>query len=232
MNRLLKMTFLFDDMKTIFYDLESGPLPESELAAVMPEFEPAANLKDPLKIEANIAAKKAKWLEQAALSPLTGEILCIGIIDATGAFLTDERPEPEMIQGFWDMIKEQVLGDISNAVHAVGWNCHRFDLPFLIKRSLKHRISVPFGVRLAGAGRGQRSYWHEKLEDAMIQWQLGDREAESSLDSVAKFLGVGKKLGSGADFAFLWKNDRAAARAYVANDCRLLQQVHERMTFV
>ena len=41
-------------MKTIFFDVETAPLPESELAAMVPPFDPAevrtGNLKDPDKI--------------------------------------------------------------------------------------------------------------------------------------------------------------------------------------
>ena len=41
-------------MQTIVFDVETGPLAESELVAMMPEFDPAevkcGNLKDPAKI--------------------------------------------------------------------------------------------------------------------------------------------------------------------------------------
>lgn len=215
-------------IKNIYCDIETGPLPEAELSAVMPEFEPAANLKDPEKIKANIEAKKAKWMADAALSPLTGEVLCIGYIIEDG-FIMDERPEPELLGHFWDLVQENLFDDPSLIVHFIGWCCHKFDLPFLIKRSVRYGIPIPFGVRLQGAGRGQHSYWNEKLVDLMVQWQLGDREAESSLDSVARFLGVGQKSGKGADFAFLWKNDKVAARKYLENDCRLLQGIHQKM---
>jgi hypothetical protein len=41
-------------METIFYDIETGPLPEEELLALLPPFDPnqvkVGNLRDPLKI--------------------------------------------------------------------------------------------------------------------------------------------------------------------------------------
>jgi hypothetical protein len=43
-----------------------------------------------------------------------------------------------------------------------------FDLPFLFRRSWKHRVSVPFGLR-----RGR--YWGDQLIDLRAAWQLGDR---------------------------------------------------------
>lgn len=208
-------------MLPLFFDIESGPLPEAELLASMPEFEAAANLKDPVKIEASIAAKKAKWLEQAALSPLTGEILCIGVLETDGGFSLEARTEPEMLKAFWGLVEENCFGTMKAGV-LVGWCCWHFDLPFLIKRSMKHGVAIPLGLRSNGR-------WHQNLVDAMVLWQMGDREATSGLDSVAKFLGIGAKTGDGADFAQLWKSDKAKASDYVENDLRLTAAIYEKV---
>ncbi len=216
-------------MKFITWDCETGTLPETELAEAMPEFEPAANLKDPEKIAANIAAKKAKWLADAALSPITGQLLCIGIIDIDGAFHVYSGEEPKMLKAFWDFVQANMFDDPAATYPLVGWCCHKFDLPFLMKRSMRHGIPIPFCVRASGAGRGSRAYWHEKLVDAMVVWQMGDRESESSLDTVSRFLGTGRKSGKGSEFEFLWKNDKTAAIAYCENDCRLIKANYERM---
>ena len=53
-------------MKIIF-DIETGPAPLEQLTAIMPEFEASGTLKDPVKIEADIAKKRAAWLDKAAL---------------------------------------------------------------------------------------------------------------------------------------------------------------------
>ena len=45
-------------MKTVVFDVESGPLPEAELHLLEPAFEPARNLKDPDKIRADLDAKR------------------------------------------------------------------------------------------------------------------------------------------------------------------------------
>ena len=67
-----------NDRHTITFDIETEGLPESELLAIMPDFKPNGTLKDPDKIAADLAKKKAEWIEKAALSPLTGRVLCIG----------------------------------------------------------------------------------------------------------------------------------------------------------
>jgi hypothetical protein len=56
-------------------------------------------------------------------------------------------------------------------------------------------------------------------------WQLGDRQARGSLDSISKHLGVGAKNGEGKDFARLWQTDRKQAEAYLQNDLVLTAKV-------
>lgn len=78
-------------MKTIFFDIETGPLPENELAALMPPFDPSevktGNIKDPEKIAAKIAEAevnhKRDFIEKAALDPLTGRVVAIGLLIVT-----------------------------------------------------------------------------------------------------------------------------------------------------
>ena len=75
-------------MNTIVFDIETGPLPESELAAVMPPFDPAevktGNLKDPEKVAAKIAEAEANhrrdFFDKAALDPLTGRVVAVGVM--------------------------------------------------------------------------------------------------------------------------------------------------------
>ena len=55
----------------IFFDIETGPLAEQELNERMPVFSAKANLKDPVKIEADIAEKRKKFEEGATLNAYT-----------------------------------------------------------------------------------------------------------------------------------------------------------------
>jgi DNA polymerase elongation subunit (family B) len=93
-----------------------------------------------------------------------------------------------------------------------------FDLPFLIKRSWKHRITVPYWIR---HGR----YWNDLIVDLREVWQLGDNRAHGSLGAISRHLGLGEKTGNGADFANLWKTNRQAAIDYCLQDVKLTQQV-------
>ena len=60
-------------MKHIVFDIETIPQDEAKLLALAPEFTAAANLKDPEKIAASIAKKRADYLADAALNWKTAE---------------------------------------------------------------------------------------------------------------------------------------------------------------
>ena len=216
-------------MNTIIYDIETGPLPEADLAALLPPFDPTdiktGNLKDPEKIAAKLAEAelnhRRNFFEQAALDPLTGRVVAVGLLQkAEGGMQKAEfriighDDEAATLREFWDMTR----GEMGRINQMIGFNSNAFDLPFLIRRSWKHRVPVPFGIR-----RGR--YWAEQMIDLRDAWQLGDRQARGSLDVVAKHLGVGAKNGSGADFAKLWQSDRAKAMEYLRNDLELTARV-------
>jgi len=217
--------------QTIVFDLETGPLAESELSALLPPFDPAevktGNLKDPAKIAEKIAEAEANhrrdFIERAALDPLTGRVIAIGVMryDAKGETPTKfgkggkfsiigHDDEARTLREFWELTR----GEMGRLNPIVGFNIFGFDLPFLFRRSWKHRVPVPFGIR-----RGR--YWGEQLLDLRDCWQLGDRQARGSLDTIARHLGVGAKNGDGKAFAALWQSDRKQAEAYLRNDIEL-----------
>ena len=217
-------------MKTIFFDIETGPLAEAELAAMVPPFDPAevkmGNLKDPDKIAAKLAEAEAghrrEFIERAALDPLTGRVVAVGLLFENSEFLVlADEDEKALLWGFWSVCR----GEMGRINRMIGFNTRLFDLPFLIRRSFKHRVEVPFGIR-----RGR--YWGDEMVDLREEWQLGDRQARGSLDSIGRHLGVGQKNGHGEDFAHLWQTDREKAMAYLRNDLELTGRVAEALGVV
>jgi len=218
-------------MQTIVFDVETGPLAESELSALLPPFEPAevktGNIKDPEKVAAKIAEAEVNhrrdFFDRAALDPLTGRVIAIGVMAmAEGGkrkaevYIIGHEDEARTLSEFWDVTR----GEMGRLNPMIGFNIFGFDLPFLFRRSWKHRVPVPFGLR-----RGR--YWNDQLLDLRDAWQLGDRQARGSLDSIAKHLGVGAKNGDGKAFAQLWQSDRKQAEAYLRNDIELTAKVAE-----
>ncbi|HZR19018.1 MAG TPA: ribonuclease H-like domain-containing protein [Verrucomicrobiae bacterium] len=207
---------------THIIDIETAPLPESELTELLPKFDPSevkvGNLKDPEKINAKIAeaeaATRKDFFENAALDPLTGRVLAIGLMSEAGSFSTiADDDEAALLRRFWNFCQLN-----AGRRRLIGFNIFLFDLPFLMRRSYKYRVDVPFNLR-----RGR--YWSENLVDLREAWQLGDRQARGSLDTIAQFLGVGRMNGTGAQFAGLWQTDRPAAMCYLQNDLRLTLEV-------
>ena len=215
-------------MSVIFFDIETGPLGQGEIAAMMPPFNRAdvkvGNLGPEKAAQKIMEAETSYWsdfYEKAALDPLTGQVLAIGLVYAdSGEFviLGPERDEARTLRDFWQICRAE-MGRINQMV---GFNSHLFDLPFLIRRSWKHRIQIPAGVR-----RGR--YWGEQIVDLREYWQLGDRQARGSLGSIGLHLGVGGKNGDGKDFARLWDEDPLAASQYLRNDLELTVKVAEAM---
>lgn len=232
-------------MTTIIFDIETGPLPEAELEAMLPAFDPAevktGNLKDPAKIADKIAEAEANhrrdFFDKAALDPLTGRVVAIGVkvFDASGEVLADGHQyfsngrfsiighddEARTLREFWDATR----GQMGRLNPLIGFNIFGFDLPFLFRRSWKHRVAIPFGLR-----RGR--YWSDQLVDLRDVWQLGDRQARGSLDSIAKHFDVGSKNGDGKAFAELWQSDRKSAEAYLRNDIELTAKVADALGVV
>jgi len=218
-------------MQTYTFDVETGPLAESELSALLPPFDPAevktGNLKDPAKIAEKLAEAEANhrrdFFDKAALDPLTGRVIAIGMLDleTDKFFIIGHDDEARTLTEFW----EASQGEMGRLNSMLGFNIFTFDLPFLIRRSWKHRIKVPFGIR-----RGR--YWGDQLVDLRDAWQLGDRQARGSLDTIARHLGVGAKNGEGKAFAELWLNDRPKAEAYLRNDIQLTAKVADALGII
>jgi len=206
-------------MQAVF-DIETGPLPETELATLAPLFDPAevkmGNLKDSAKISARLAEAEAnqrrEFLENAALDPLTGRVLAVGLLypDSGEYVVIGHDDEAHLLQEFWGRCKWE-MGRVNQLI---GFNVTLFDLPFVFRRSWKHGLPIPFGFR-----RGR--YWSDQVVDLRDVWQLGDRHARGSLASIAQHLGLGCKTDSGKSFAALWEADRSKAVAYLRNDLEL-----------
>lgn len=207
---------------TIIFDIETSALPFGELA--IPAFNPSdvklGNTRDPDKIAERIRQAEENhvtdYIRNAALDALSGQVLCIGYRlerDEPAILSSDADGEAAMLRQWWEL-----LNTWERQPRLIGFNIKAFDLPFLIKRSWKHRITPPYWIR---HGR----YWNDLVVDLREVWQLGDNRAHGSLGAISRHLGLGEKTGNGADFANLWKTNRQAAIDYCLQDVKLTQQV-------
>lgn len=191
----------------ICYDVETAP--RSDATDFLPEVSAPANYRDEAKIQAYKEEAKIAQLEKAALSAETGKIVAVGWTLDGENYITHESltDEASLLQEFWNMVR----GFQGHSFSLVGFNSHRFDSPFLIRRSWA------CGVLPVNLMRG-RYFDDAKSIDLMELYQCGDRQASISLGRLSKLLGVGEKLGSGADYAGLLATDPEKAKEYHIND--------------
>lgn len=229
--------------------------PASVDGLALGEFDPQSvklgNLKDAAKIEAKIAearaaheaaaanapqilaaAEAAHWqsfVNRAALSPVTGQVLAIGYwskaagckIQGQGETL-DER---QLLANFW----QRYRACRSENRRMVGFNIFRFDLPFMARRSWYLGVDVP-DTLTDQTGR----YFDRTFVDLYARWQCGVYGESIRLDDLARFFGVGGKPDGicGADFGRLYAEDRTAAIEYLRNDLLITSGCAARMGYV
>src|ERR1019366_6080516 len=110
-------------MKHIVFDIETVPQDEAKLLALAPEFTAAANLKDPDKIAASIAKKRADYLADAALNWKPAEVVLIGAGDDEGFFPYTARTEKILITDFLGML----AAELADGTVIGGHNVKGFD---------------------------------------------------------------------------------------------------------
>jgi DNA polymerase elongation subunit (family B) len=102
------------------------------------------NYKDPDKIATYIEREKANVLDKAALSPLTGRIIAVGLGIRRGStweqavFVDKLGDEGALLHAVDSVLDELVCG------HLVTFNGKRFDLPFLAARAMRHKMKLAY----------------------------------------------------------------------------------------
>ena len=201
-------------MKHIVFDIETVPQDEAKLLALAPEFTAPANLKDPAKIEAAIAKKRADYLADAALNWKTAEVVLIGAGDDTGIQSFTADTEKELIGNFLSLVGDA----LADGVAAGGHNVKGFDLPMLVNRARVHGLRVPSSILAFWKGRPT---WNEYVFDTMEILSFGKSFEGNGVNDVARVFGLPPKLGHGGDFPVLWRADREGAIAYNRRDVEI-----------
>ena len=169
------------------------------------------------KVEELRTAWQADLLADAALSPVTGRVLCIGYYNPEKDKLSIDdggqgESESAILGRFWSTY----LKVKNEGRSMVGLNIFDFDLPFLARRSWINGIDVP-----ETAIDQSFRYWDRVFVDLRRRWLLGQHSTscKSNFEVIAKALGTPGKNGlSGADFAKLWREDREKAVEYLKGD--------------
>jgi predicted PolB exonuclease-like 3'-5' exonuclease len=170
--------------------LDIETIPNTAAVAQLPEPKAKRGLKDPAKIAADIADKKAALTDGAALDPLTGRVACLGLYgDADGHETGDVR----IIEAAATDDDERAILEHAFAVLAgedtriVTWNGIGFDLPFIYKRALILGLDpAQFGVPPLTAWT--KRYNTDRHFDLMQVWAGWSTEGREKLDVVASLV--------------------------------------------
>jgi DNA polymerase elongation subunit (family B) len=261
-NTELAKLFKFDITAVRGYDLLNKNFDPSEVKT--------GNIKDPVKVQEKIDAAREKfenektgakalietseqtawdnYKRQAALSPLTGQVLAIGYYDSliqNGYFIdfigNKNYNSDKFIQQNTDTLENErseyaLISDalsvfdtvISDGKKVIGHNIIGFDLPFLLRRAIRYGIKIPKSILVQ-----LNQYKPNLIIDTMRLWQLGNRtEKFVGLDDLAAYFQTIRKNGDGANFATLFNGSpeqRLEAINYLRNDVIMTKQIYEKL---
>ena len=244
---------------SIYFDCETGPLPEELLAKVRPPanlkkvknikdfgkpFDPMTvklgRMVDPVKIEKKIAEAAAKWPDlQERIAEEIEETEQKHVEDFAEKAALDACRGQLLAAGYLST-KELIDGrsepemlikfwDVFNTAAGDGRKLIGFNI-FGFDLPFLIRRSWVHGVHVPAIIDKNR-YWHECFIDLAEVYRLGCHGEFKSLGEMCVAMGLGEKLDgiSGADFHKLWADDREKAKEYLGRDLLLTKNLAERI---
>ena len=193
---------------------------------------PSANMSKPETLAEWHATRRPALVEEAlakgdgALSPVTGKIVCIGLVSDTHeqVFCSDDEHEVIRLSYEW-------ISTLGEPITLVGHNLIGFDLPYLRCRSIVHGLRAPLPVAKAWRAKP----WSEEVGDTMTLWNP-DRDKRVSLDKLCRLLGIpSPKEGgiNGGDVYGLYKaGELGKISSYCLADCRAALECYKRIQAV
>lgn len=192
------------------------------LSIVTAEIEPPNNYKNDEAIAAYKARVAAQRAEATALDGSYGKVICV-------CYAIDNEPT---VHTFVDPDEKSLLSGLFAALSSqkfplyVGHNI-TWDLKFLLKRAIIHRVTPP--AHFIQAGRSKP--WSKEVFDTMAAW---DDKNRISLHALCKVLGVptskgdldGSKVGAAYE-----AGEIARIAEYCAADVRATRECYNRMLF-
>lgn len=205
-------------MRKIFLDIETLP-PDIE-SFVSPASLEVGDDKDFRKLA--LKAEKGRILTVGVIVEENSRVIRQGLFGRdrqTGMFHLDEA---KTLRGFWNLIGGVVEGrDLF-----VGHNILDFDLPFLIKRSIVHRIK-PAKISFA-------RFRQSPIFDTMWEWSLWRERI--SLNDVAEALEIASPKNGGIDGSQIYDHFCAGKHQEIAlycmRDVECTREVYYRISFL
>jgi 3'-5' exonuclease len=200
---------------TVVLDIETIPL-QGPVTDIDDKYLPKidSRLTDPKKIEAATAELQDKINFAKAIDPDFGRIISVCAIDIDNKgkqYAFGQEDEKAMLTDFWALMKK-----VNPGFRTITFNGIHFDIPYLFRRSLYHRIDVPCQMVLK-----RYSYMpHFDVLQVLSDW---DSRRFKSLDFYCQSFGLEiGKTGDGSHVLGLYQaGDWEAILEYCLNDCRV-----------
>ncbi len=206
---------------TLYVDLETIPADESVVDLVREQFERRSRSATSTRREVSFE----DYLHGTSLDPNFGRILCIGyaIDDAPATTIHPSSPtgderagadsERGVLDKFWSIAR--------TATTLVGHNAVSFDVPFLWKRSILNGIEPTLDLTDPTL-----------IADTMLIWDMKMPRKHTSLDLLAKLLGIPSSKGemSGREVYDYYRAGKLdAIYAYCQRDVEVTRAVYQRL---
>jgi predicted PolB exonuclease-like 3'-5' exonuclease len=210
-------------LKTVVFDLETIPNPA--MIPLLPEPEPAKNLKDPEKIKADIEEKRIKQVEEMALNPHTNLICCASFYDMANANIASHLIDPNTLDE--KALLEAIWAELHRYDRFVTFNGNAFDVPCLKFHSMLRQ--VPMSCHISTVR--YRIENHIDVRAVLGNW---DTYAKGNLDWYCRLI-LGEEFAKtdgmdGAKVQHLWDcGCYEEIREYCNNDVRILAHLYSRM---
>jgi len=181
--------------ETLFLDIET--------VGIQPNYE---DLNDGLKSLWQVKAKQITrnkalseetgaelFAEKAGIFSEFAKVVCISVgyfqvkkskIEGFRCLSFHGDDEVAILRGFIDLLKEHF--DKPNRQALCGHNIKEFDIPFLCRRMVIHRLKVPKMLDISG----KKPWELDHLVDTLVLWRYGDYKNYTSLALLAEVLDV------------------------------------------
>ena len=209
----------------LFFDIETLPADKSLKETVVDlELKKIAKREEFESEENNKLQKDSEKIYRlTSLSGDFGQICCIGYALGDGEVQIIKGKEMDILNRWWEIA--------SQADCFIGHNVMEFDLPFIYKRSIIHKIK-PASRHLNLSFARYRSF---PIFDTMKEWDKWSMRNSISLDKLAKVLGLQTSKDGGIDGSQVYdaylNGKEEEIYEYCKRDVALTREVYKCMTF-
>jgi len=206
-----------ENEKILVFDLET--IPNRSLIPFLPEVKPAKNLKDPVKIQADIDKKLDTQIKEMNLTPALNIICSACGVDLEGTEfainLENEESEKELLLEFWHFA--------SKYDKFVTFGGRNFDCRCLLLHGMRHGVRPPIEID-ASTYNGGNHYDMRQVLSGSSQFAKGNLEFYAQI-----YLKKGKKKGiDGSLVESYWDlGEFDMIEKYCLDDCQLTKELFE-----